>query len=166
MRYFANGSRLARLDFNTRLIATYFLVLMLIAAGWSMALSGQRTGISAAGAAAYYRGDEARMLFPKEAGELMEITHFHLFAMPLVFLTTGHLFLMSAWPRRWKTFVISSCFVYILLDVAKPWLVRYGGAAWGMLAPVNSALLGGTLLACILVSIYEMWFLPDEPMPS
>jgi hypothetical protein len=80
----------------------------------------------------------------------------------MVFLTTGHLFLLSAWSRRWKTFVISSCFVYIALDVAKPWLVRYVGAGWGALAPVNSALLGLTMLLCILVPIYEMWFLQEE----
>jgi hypothetical protein len=30
------------------------------------------------------------------------------------------------------------------------------------LAPVNSALLGLTMLLCILVPIYEMWFLQEE----
>jgi hypothetical protein len=159
MKYFSNRSQLSRMDFHTRLIATFFLVFMLLAAAVSVAMSFQRTGLSPAGAADYYRGDEERMLFPKEPAELLETTHFHLFIMPLVFLTTGHLFLMSAWSPRWKTFVISSCFAYILLDVAKPWLVRYLSASWGILAPVNAALLGLTLLLCILVSIYEMWFL-------
>ena len=100
------------------------------------------------------------MMFAKEATELTETTHFHFFVMPIIFLTTGHLFLMSAWSQRWKTFVISSCFVYILLDLAKPWLIRYGAPGFGLLAPINSALLGGTMLLCILVPLYEMWFLP------
>ncbi len=125
-------------------------------------MSYQKTQLSAWGAAAYYRGSEHGMSFPKEEAELIETSHFHLFIMPLVFLTTGHLFLLSAWSRRWKTFVISSCFVYIALDVAKPWLVRHVGVGWGALAPVNSALLGLTMLLCILVPIYEMWFLQEQ----
>ena len=162
MRYFRGRSQLAQMDFNTRLIMTYFLVFMLAAAGLSIYMSYQKTRLSAPGAVEYYRGSEEGMLFPKEEAELLETAHFHLFIMPMVFLTTGHLFLLSAWSRRWKTLVISSCFVYIALDVAKPWLVRFVGVGWGVLAPVNSALLGATLLLCILVPIYEMWFLRER----
>lgn len=159
MKYFSNRSQLVRLEFHTRLIMTFFLVFMLLAGVVAILMSSQRTQLDPAGAAAYYRGDEQGVLFPKEPVELLETTHFHLFIMPMVFLTTGHLFLMSAWSSRWKTFVISSCFVYILLDVAKPWLIRYVSASWGILAPFNAGLLGLTLLLCILVPIYEMWFL-------
>jgi len=162
MKYFSNRSQLVRMDFHTRLIMTFFLVFMLLAGAVSLLMSSQRTGLDPAGAAVYYRGDEQGMAFPKEPVELLETSHFHLFIMPVVFLTTGHLFLMSAWSSRWKTFVVSSCFVYILLDVAKPWLIRYVSASWGVLAPINGALLGLTLLLCILVPIYEMWFLPQS----
>jgi hypothetical protein len=162
MRYFTGRSQLARMDFNTRLIMTYFLVFMLAAAGLSIYMSYQKTRLSAQGAVEYYRGSEHGMSFPKEEAEIIETSHFHLFIMPMVFLTTGHLFLLSAWSRRLKTFVISSCFAYIALDVAKPWLVRYVGEGWGALAPVNSVLLGLTMLLCIVVPIYEMWFLREQ----
>tara|TARA_B100000029_G_C17246862_1_gene841243 strand:+ start:192 stop:695 length:504 start_codon:yes stop_codon:yes gene_type:complete len=163
MKYFTNRSQLARMDFNTRLIMTFFLAFMLIATGLSIFMSHQRTQHTAAGGADYYRGSEEKMLFPKEPTELIETTHFHLFIMPLIFMTVGHLFLLSAWSKRWKTFVISSCFFYILLDLAKPWLIRYVAAEFGVLAPVNSALLGATMLLCIFVSIYEMWFMKITP---
>ena len=165
MKYFSNRSQLIRMDFHTRLIMTFFLVFMLLATGISIYMSYQRTQLTAAGGAEYYRGSDDRMLFPKEPTELIETTHFHLFIMPIIFLTVGHLFLMSAWSSRWKTFVVSSCFVYILLDIAKPWIIRYGAAGFGFLAPVNSLLLGATMLICILVPIYEMWFYnPGEAM--
>ena len=151
---------LARMDLNTKLIMTYFLVFMLAGSAFSIFMSYERTRLGGEGAVSYYQGDEDRMMFAKEATELTETTHFHFFVMPIIFLTTGHLFLMSAWSQRWKTFVISSCFVYILLDLAKPWLIRYGAPGFGLLAPINSALLGGTMLLCILVPLYEMWFLP------
>ena len=159
MRYFTNKSQLARLDFNNKLLATYFLLFMLLATGFSIVMSYQRSRLDTAEAADYYRGNEERMMFPKEPTELMETTHFHLFITPLVFLTTAHLFLLGAWSRKWKTVVITSCFVYVVFDIAKPWLIRYVAAGFGFLAPLNSALLGMTMLLCIAVPLYEMWFL-------
>ena len=166
MKYFSNRSQLVRMDFHTRLIMTFFLVFMLLASGLSIVMSYQRTELTPTGGTEYYRGSEDRMLFPKEPTELMETSHFHLFIMPVIFMTVGHLFLMSAWSSGWKTFVISSCFFYILLDVAKPWLIRYVAAEFGLLAPINSALLGATMLLCILVPLYEMWFLKVGARPS
>jgi hypothetical protein len=153
---------LARMDLNTKLIITYFLVFMLAASAFSIYMSYERTRLGSDGAAHYYRGDEERMMFAKERTELIETTHFHLFITPIVVLTVGHLFLMSAWSRRWKRFVITSMFLYALLDVAKPWLIRYVAAGFGVLAPVNSSLLGITMLLCILVPLYEMWLLRVE----
>ena len=160
--YFDNHSQLARMNFHTRLVMTLFLVFMLIATGVSIFMSYERTRLTEAGATDYYRGNEQRMLFPKEPAELMENTHFHLFIMPLIFLTITHLFALSAWGRRWKTFVIASCFIFILLHIAKPWLIRYASASFGTLVPINTGLLGLTMLLCILVPIYEMWFLKKE----
>ncbi len=167
MRYFTNRSLLARMDLNTKLIMTYFLVFMLAGSAFSIYMSFERTGLDTEGAKAYYAGDEEGMQFPKEATELTETTHFHFFIMPIIFMTTGHLFLMSAWSQRWKTFIISSCFVYIALDLGKPWLIRYGVPGFGILAPINSALLRITMLLCIVVPLHEMWFLrierPEHP---
>jgi hypothetical protein len=64
MRYFTNRSMLARMDFNTKLIMTYFLLFMLAASAFSIFMSWERTRLSTQGAAAYYRGDEAQMMFP------------------------------------------------------------------------------------------------------
>tara|TARA_B100000686_G_scaffold257668_1_gene269770 strand:+ start:695 stop:1165 length:471 start_codon:yes stop_codon:yes gene_type:complete len=155
------------MDLNTKLIMTYFLVFMLAGSAFSIYMSFERTGLDTEGAKAYYAGDEEGMQFPKEATELTETTHFHFFIMPIIFMTTGHLFLMSAWSQRWKTFIISSCFVYIALDLGKPWLIRYGAPGFGILAPINSALLRITMLLCIVVPLHEMWFLrierPEHP---
>ncbi len=162
MRYFTNRSLLARMDMNTKLIMTYFLVFMLAGSAFSIYMSFERTRLGSEGAVAYYAGDEQSMQFPKEATELTETTHFHFFIMPIIFLTTGHLFLMSAWSQKWKTVVITSCFIYICLDLAKPWLIRYGPPGFGMLATINSMLLGMTMLLCVVVPLYEMWFLRIE----
>ena len=115
-------------------------------------MSYRRTKLTPTGASVYHQG-------AKEMLELMETSHFHLFMMPIVFVTTGYLFLFSVWGRRSKTVVISSCFAYIVLDISKPWLIRMAEIRLHPLAPINSGLLGITMLLCILVPIYEMWFL-------
>ena len=159
MKYFTNRSQLTRMDFHTKLIMTYFLIFTLLAIGFSIYMSMQRTGLSAQGASDYYRGAEERMMFAKESTELTETTHFHAFIMPIIFLTTGHLFLLSAWGSRWKTIIITGGFCYVLLDLAKPWLIRYGSPGFGLLAPINSVLLSVTFLVFIFVPLYEMWLL-------
>ncbi len=159
MKYFTNRSQLTRMDFNTKLIMTYFLIFTLLAISFSIYMSAQRTSLSVEGASDYYRGDEERMMFPKEATELTETTHFHAFIMPIIFLTTGHLFLLSAWSSRCKTIVITGGFCYVLLDLAKPWLIRYASPEFGLLAPINSVLLSATFLVFIFVPLYEMWLL-------
>jgi hypothetical protein len=163
MKYFTNKSQLARMDFHTKLIMTYFLIFILLAIGFSIYMSSQRTNLSAQGAADYYRGNDERMVFGKELTELTETTHFHAFIMPIIFLTTGHLFLLSAWSSRWKTVVITGGFCYVLLDLAKPWLIRYAAPGFGLLAPINSMLLGVTFLIFIFVPLYEMWVLNPSP---
>ena len=53
----------------------------------------------------------------------------------MIYMTTGLLFLLSAWSRKWKVSLISAGFLYVLLDIAKPWLIRYGAPDFGVLAP-------------------------------
>ena len=162
MRYFNNRSQLARMEFTTRLITTYFLIFMLLATAFSIYMGFERTRLNATDAAAYYRGDDQRMMFPKEATELIETTHFHLYMTPVIYMTTGHLFLLSAWSRRWKVILISAGFVYVLLDIAKPWLIRYAAPGFAVLAPINSSLLALTMLLFVAVPIYEMWWFEEK----
>ena len=54
----------------------------------------------------------------------------------------------------------------LVFDIAKPWLIRYVAVGFGFLAPLNSALLGTTMLLCIAVPLYEMWFVKAEPPPD
>ncbi len=53
----------------------------------------------------------------------------------MIYMTTGLLFLLSAWSRKWKVSLISAGFLYVLLDIAKPWSIGYGAPDFGVLAP-------------------------------
>ena len=45
--------------------------------------------------AAYYAGDEEHLQYAKPFGRLLEITHQHLFAMPITLLVASHLYQMT-----------------------------------------------------------------------
>jgi len=66
--------------------------------------------------------------------KLLEVTHFHLFTMPVVLLIVGHLFLATGLSERAKRAWLIAGVASVTLHLATPWLVR---AAAG-LAPLHA----------------------------
>ena len=62
-----------------------------------------------------------------EPRKLLEVTHFHLFSVPLYLLVVGHLFLLSGRGARTKTLVVTAAVALTALHLAAPWLVALGG---------------------------------------
>ena len=63
--------------------------------------------------------------------KLLEVTHFHLFSMPVYLLILSHLFMLSRIGERAKVGWISLGTLGVAGHVAAPWLVRAGTAAAG-----------------------------------
>lgn len=84
----------------------------------------------------YYLGDEARFTSPRSYQGLLEVSHFHLFAMGLLLLVLTHLMLFVPLANRTKAWLIASPFAAALLDEGAGWLVRFvhPGFAWAKLA--------------------------------
>ena len=96
--YLKDGLR--SLQPSTRFAYTLFLLYSLLSYAVMIALAAHRSGFSAESVSSYYAGGGE--LYPKTPGELLEVTHFHLFSMPLLLFVQAHLFLMTLWPRRLK----------------------------------------------------------------
>ena len=151
--YLKNGLR--SLQPSTRLAYTLFLVFSLLGYAVMIALAADRSGFSASSAATYYAGGGDA--YPKTRGELLEVTHFHLFSMPLLLFVQGHLFLMTRWPRRWKLAILYAAFLGCALDLAAPWLVVYVSPDLAAAKVAARILLGPSLLAFAVVPLWEMW---------
>ena len=82
---------------------------------------------------AYYLGDEAQFTQPRSYQGLLEITHFHLFAMGILVLTMTHLLLFVPMANRRKAIVVSVAFGAALTDEAAGWLVRFVSPAFAYL---------------------------------
>jgi hypothetical protein len=106
---------------------------------------------------AYYAGDEARMMYPKEMPRLLEITHQHLFAMPLTWLIAAHLMMLSGQGVGVRWGLSGGGVLAVAAHLAAPWLVRYVGTGWSWLYAASGGLLAGTLVPMYGIALWEMW---------
>src|SRR5207237_9211788 len=86
MRNFNTRFRLRDTDRHIRFVYTLFLLLILVGFGFSFFWAHSMTGLSPQGVADHYRGSDATFGEPMSFREPAEITHFHLFRMPVAFL--------------------------------------------------------------------------------
>jgi hypothetical protein len=91
---------------------------------------------SYASVVAFYRGSEEAFTQPRSFKVLLEISHFHLFAMGILILTMTHLVLFAPVGVRTKAWLIVTSFAGALADEGAGWLVRFvhPGFAWMKLA--------------------------------
>ena len=142
---------------GTRFAYTLFLGFCGAAYVVMTVIAVQRSGLSPNGIAAYYAGDEATQRYGKTAGEMLEVTHFHLFAMPLLLFVQGHLFLLTRWPMRPKVALVLAGALGIALDLAAPWLIVYVSHGLAALKDVARVLMAVAFTAFAAVPLWEMW---------
>jgi hypothetical protein len=177
--------RLRALATGAKLLYTAFVIATLIGLVVSWQLYGAAVGEG--GPAAYYAG--AKIEAPKAAAppgggpvidlpdevarpaamtvqmperKLLEVTHFHLFTIPVIVLILAHLWLLAKIPGWLQNTGVVLAVVTSGVHVAAPWLVR-GSPGLAFLMPVSGAAMLLVLGAMALVATVDMW-LPQPPM--
>ncbi len=105
----------------------------------------------------YYLGNEDQYLSPRSYGGLLEVTHFHLFAMGMLLLVLTHLMLFIPVRGSVKAWLISLPFLSGLISEGASWMVRYGGESFAIVKVAGFLLLQGSLLALILISLWSVF---------
>ena len=108
-----------------RLVLCWFLVFVALLWVTNALLYFAKMSLDPASVVAYYRGNEATFTQPRSYQGLLEITHFHLFAMGILVLTMTHLLLFVPMANGRKALVVSIAFAAALADEAAGWLVRF-----------------------------------------
>jgi len=155
---------LAALQPTTRFALLLFLVFTLASYAVMVALGLSRSGLTPDSIALYYGGvtpDEG-----KTTGELLETTHFHLFAMPMQLFVVGHVFLLGRAQARWRQLVVLFCFIGAGLDLLAPWTIQWFGADWAWTKIAARACLGPTLLLMTLLPMLELLALKQTRPPQ
>lgn len=96
--------------------------------------------------------------------ELAEITHFHLFTMPVVFMILIHVMYLTSVSPTLKAIVTWAGFGGVLLDLASPWLISYVSPTFVLLMLTGDTLMTISFLVMMVVPLYEMWILRQPLM--
>jgi hypothetical protein len=118
MRNFNTRFRLRDSDRHIRLVYSFFLLLMLAGFTFSFFWAHSMTGLSPQGIANHYRGSDVTFGEPMSFRELAEITHFHLFTMPVVFMILVHVFYLTNASSRLKVITTWMSFGGVMLDLS------------------------------------------------
>ncbi len=149
------GRGLAILQPSTRFALALLLVFALAAYVVMVVLGVSRSGLTPDSIANYYAGAAAGE--GKTTGELLELTHFHLFAMPLFCFVLGHVFLMCRAPSAgWRRAIVLCAFAGAACDLAAPWLVIHLAPACAWVKIAGRVLLAPALLAMTILPLVEI----------
>jgi hypothetical protein len=191
MRQFASsGFRLWNLGLDAKILYTSFCLLTLLGVLSSALYYGDLVGSGTRGIRRYYAGEAERAAEPTapspplagpaielpenaEAArapivvpigyrKLLEVTHFHLFTMPVVLLIVGHLFLATGLGDRAKRAWLVIASASVGAHLATPWVVRYAGAGLAPLHALTGIALTLSMTVLTLYPILAMWRGPLE----
>jgi hypothetical protein len=105
----------------------------------------------------YYLGSEERFLSPRSYQGLLEVSHFHLFAMGMLLLVLTHLMLFVPLRNNTKAWLIVIPFLSALLDEGAGWLVRFAGPHFAYAKIAGFLLLQTSLAVLVGVSLWSVF---------
>jgi len=177
----AAAGRLRTLSFGAKLLYSAFALSAVLGLGVSWRLYGMI--VADEGPAAYYAGapktqpdpakdaakdDGPALDLPDEVTrphvmvetisdrKLLEVTHFHLFSVPVYVLILAHLWLLARIPPWLHGAGVIASVATSALHIAAPWITR-GRVALAPLIPVSGAAMLITLTIVALVPTIDMW---------
>ncbi len=180
MREFGKRSRLAMLPLSARLVYTVFLAFTLVGLAVSAWLGETLVGLELERFDEYYAGVSvtppsldapsegpaldlppevvaAPLAEPKSFRATLEVTHFHLFTMPIHWLVLAHLFALCAIAERWKALFITGSAIAMGAHLIAPWVARSGGGLAKAFYAGSGGLLVVTFGWMAVSALSEMW---------
>lgn len=145
---------------RNRLLQTIVVLYVLYVAGlWvtNALLYFEKMSLNPVSVIEYYRGAEERFLTPKSYQGMLEVSHFHLFAMGMLLLVLTHLMLFVPLADRTKLWLIVSPFASALLDEGGGWLVRFLHPGFAVVKVAGFLALQASLAALILLSLWSVF---------
>jgi hypothetical protein len=144
---------------NRLLQAIVVLYALYVSALWvtNALLYFSKMGLTAASVVEYYLGSEERFLTARSYQGLLEVSHFHLFAMGMLLLVLTHLALFVPVSPRAKAGLVVVPFAAALLDEGAGWLVRFVAPGFAYLKIAGFLALQGSLAALVVASLWAVF---------
>ncbi len=145
---------------RNRLLQTIVVLYALYVAGlWvtNTLLYFSKMALTYSSVVEYYLGSDERFLSPRSYQGLLEVSHFHLFAMGMLLLVLTHLTLFVPLANRWKAWLIAVPFCAAILDEGAGWLVRFAHPGFAYAKIAGFLLLQASLALLIFVSVWAVF---------
>lgn len=149
MRFFVTGEQRSKILINT--LVLMFLAYIALLGISNALLYFHKMDLSVDSVVSYYLGSEQDFTQPKSYQSLLEVTHFHLFAMGMLVLTLTHLMLMTEIPVLLKVWLSILTYGSAILDEASGWLIRFAHPNFAYLKIVSFLILESSLGILIIV---------------
>jgi hypothetical protein len=173
------SDRLRALPWGARVVYSIFLAFTLLGMVLTLALTDDMVGLDMRGVANYYEGETSpvedpradegpNLLLPPDAEKLaafepmsrrklLEVTHFHLFSMPVYLLILSHIFMLSRARTTSKATWIGLGSLATALHIVAPWLAATGSPGSVAVYAGSGALLMASYGVMSLGPLWEMW---------
>jgi hypothetical protein len=89
--------------------------------------------------------------------KLLEVTHFHLFTVPVFLLIIAHIFMLCPIRPSIKIGTISSGILSSGIHMLAPWIIYVGGGGWAWLMPVTGTWMTLSIVVLTLWPTWAMW---------
>ena len=145
---------------RNRLLQTIVVLYSIYVAGlWltNALLYFHKMGLTYASVVGYYRGDESLYLSPRSYQGLLEVSHFHLFAMGMLLLVLTHLVLFVPLRNGVKAWLVAVPFASALLDEGASWLVRFVHPGFAYAKIAGFLALQTSLAVLVILSLWAVF---------
>jgi hypothetical protein len=123
MRFFVTGEQKRQSLLNTIVLMFLAYIALLWVSNGMMYF--HKMGLNPDSVVEYYLGSEEKFTQPKSYQSLLEVTHFHLFAMGMLAVTLTHLLLFTPLAVNLKVWLTGLTFSSAVADEIAGWLVRF-----------------------------------------
>lgn len=155
MRFFVTGEQNRQLLLNTLILMFLgYILLLWVSNGMLYFL---KMDLTPASVVSYYLGSEQDFSQPKSYQSLLEVSHFHVFAMGMLVLTLTHLMIMSNISVLLKVWLSALVYLSAIADEAAGWLVRFVHPAFAYFKIASFLILEASLAALIIIIFVSLF---------
>ncbi|MCF7970175.1 MAG: hypothetical protein K9L22_03290 [Methylococcaceae bacterium] len=156
MRFFATGEQNRQLLMNSLILMFLGYIFLLWISNGLMYF--HKMDLTPTSVVSYYLGSEEDFTQPKSYQSLLEVSHFHLFAMGMLVLTLTHLMIMTQLSTVVKVWLSALIYLSAIADEAGGWLVRYAHPDFAYFKIASFVLLELSLAALILLVTLSLFY--------
>ena len=117
----------------------------------------EKMSLAPASVVSHYLGSEESFSGPRTYQGMLELSHFHLFAIGMLLMVLTHLMLFIPVSGSVKAWLIAVPFVSGFVSEGSGWLVRFVSPEFAVMKVAGFLLLQGSLIALVVISIWSVF---------